>query len=1429
MNIKPIDQEENLEPLDGNKEEVVSPLTKGGVEDRVEELSVQTEHDSEYLKDKVLNDSEFNNTPTGNTADPNIAIDEAVSKAYSEDEVQKRFEDINASNGQLRVSNEDLIEQNLLAEGAFGSAQTQYYSNINFAENYITEVLRKNAEDKTFTGKAFDFVDRFLIRQIPIGAFEDVMKKNTSKSEELLQAAVTLPLAEYKVFIKNYVEEMAAEGIFREDNLFALAQAYENARSAGYNPEENADALMGAIDLGTLGFGAVTKLGKLTKLKKLSKVRSPLEKIAAVKGTDQAGDVAGAVAVKNPQGVNQLNDTVPSAASYNPSAVRPSNSRTRAIIEENTIIEEVKRVSDSNALGRVVTSDEIAIIASKAATRIADVVDRPVRDFNIVTSDVIDQNVLEVKLGKPKTGDVYKLKSSAQKVADTIPNSTVSELDDGWEIVVRERLEVNDVFDELDLNPVFPVGAEQIHKIVGSSANRDTTKLDALSKMGESASLALFRAAEPAIKTYTKLSARQQYGVNAVLRDLRDGPDSATKQYYTDLEFAAKYTEKTGKVADEKIIDGYHAALEVSDAAWLIDANNMLSRYTNQGYTKVVVNDHISLPAKQVEKGNIPLDAKIYNADSDKFVDLSAVSPKSVVWIGDRPLPDGSKYFVRPLEVKMLEPEDVLGYNAGGRRTYEQANYYVTLGDDVVEGVAKREKAIMHTATQKQATKAQEEINTISEAKRRGDLTDEVVAANNAWNPAIETVSELNKFLEDKGLNLNRAVQQRAKDTRVTNIDENSPLFNESYGEYIKHDMTRGNEVLMSYGGKSIVNDDPLSAITQQFASAANNLAMKAYSYRATQSWIEAAKKLGGEVELGKSPNPLIQMSEAVIKGTSPASSRLRELRAITMRRQGIDGEKTKAFKSFVNAITEELPFVKRQVNVTKAERDLLNIGFQSNFGFFALDQFFMQSFHAVAISAMHPVHGAKSALEVIPLRGLLNTKTSDGYNLAVTRFAKLFGYKEDEVREMGEYFYTSGRDIVAGDAIEQGTGIGQGYLGRQAGNSSAANVADKTLKAAKKGLDLGLTPFNQGERLSRSTSVLTAIKMYKAEFPNKSILTDEARQWIAKKDGALSLNMTTQGRAFAQSGPMKIPTQWLSFSFRAMEAMAFGKDLTKGERARLFAVLVPMFGLTGFGAERFADEISENLGLTPDSPAIKSIRYGLLDTMIGLTTGLDTAVASRLAPLTIVTDLNQKLTEDGVVETIAGPSGGIAGDILEAGANAISSFKNGYQGQLTQDVLRILRQPSGVDDLFKAYGIFNRGTLRSKNGVEFEGSLSASDGVVQLLGFTPAKVIEIRERRNQLYLDSKNFTKLRREIDKQAEVAFSLMESEDEDEVRRGIKIFEEVGIKIEFSATSPPQRKKLRAALRKNEKLLINMTKNYNEQHKFWAADRTETLLGE
>tara|TARA_R110002124_G_scaffold41059_5_gene127628 strand:- start:1044 stop:2339 length:1296 start_codon:yes stop_codon:yes gene_type:complete len=425
----------------------------------------------------------------------------------------------------------------------------------------------------------------------------------------------------------------------------------------------------------------------------------------------------------------------------------------------------------------------------------------------------------------------------------------------------------------------------------------------------------------------------------------------------------------------------------------------------------------------------------------------------------------------------------------------------------------------------------------------------------------------------------------------------------------------------------------------------------------------------------------------------------------------------------------------------------------------------------------------------------------------------------------------TSGRAVVDGDAIEDGTGVGfgiSGWNGESMKYSALSGVGYNISKTVTKGLDLGLMPFKSGERLARMTGINTAFFEFKAKFPNVSALSDEARLWITRREQDLTFNMSSVARGQVQSGFMKVPTQWLSYTLRSMEQIFVGRNFTKAERARLFTVLMPMYGLTGFGLENAADYVGEKLNIAPDSNLYVGLKYGMIDGLVAELGGdVEVGFGQRLAPVGAITDTYKKIFQEDVATAALGPSGEIAGGVFSAAWGAITALVHGQTATVTEDVIKLLRQPSGIDNVAKALGIYKNGIYRSKNGIELESQMTTGDAIMALGGFTPLEVVENYSRLNKQYTSKKKFNKFRKEVNRDSERIFGLMTG-DRSDIDKAIQLMTELHERIALSGFSSSDMATLRKSTGNSlEKSWSKIQTNLIEQDKLYALRAAQSIL--
>ena len=1415
--------------------------------DRTEDIVAVTgeELDTEAAKTKVRQSE----------TDPYYKVfQQGYEQGKTVDQLTLEASDIGEKNNEFN-SNPDFISEQALAVNNYdySAADARVATNYQIAHEILSDRKFEVAATKSPFQRTMNTIDRFLREVSPIGTIEVLTNKTERQSREILTAAATKTAPEFRAWFEAYADEVGQEGIFAQDTLGALEALTAETISAGYDPNKGINQALVALDL--IGAGELLAIGVKAGVKTAMKSSTAIGRVGAIRGSEAASESAEKVLAVTPD-PEVLGNVAPSNLDLAPQPVRPSAAKFTEKFAENEIIKGIDDLYQKGTFGRVADPRSIKVAGKNIANKYRKNVSNPVFDYRIV-DEGLGNFVTTIRFGKASDGSVYKpladgsapqgIKDLAAEIGEKVESARVAPVDvndlsKGYVIEVAERINLSGMpkaFDEgLGLEAGIirdTVGKVMNNSVMGSSAARDVDRLTRIAQMSESGRAAVKELVDPYTRSLQRLNAQERYTLQSVYTQLRDGVDSKLRVRYTEGEFAVKYQQMhpRGLAPSEKAKEAYNALAAVEEADYLLKTSTMLNRYIEKGYrNSVEVFDGYYAPAKKVNIADVPDDAKLVDGEfGGKIRKQDLETTEIPIWKIDKPTADGQEYVVKPKQVRIIEPTDVMGYNPGGSRSNPNLNYFVVLGD-------KRLKALMGTFSEKQARTAVEQLGRIQRAIVDGDNNiDELIRANNEWNPSIQSFDDLQELATNEGWDLTRgniAYRGRNDDILSGDVDGSDVFTGMKMEDYIGADMRRNDDVLMDFGGGRAYNEDPINSVLAQMGNSIFTYSNRAYAQNAMVGWVKRAQEKGRNwFPDGVSPTDYETLFRtANISGTDEFANRMSELRDITMRRLNMKDEASTFMERQGQAVAEYI-FDKtgKQLNLGDPSNGLLKIGFQSAFGFGNISQFMMQSFHATTIMAISPVHGFKGAALTIPMRGALRATTPELQQLALQRVAKAAGISEKDAGELIEFIKTSGRSVVDGDAIEDGTGVGFGISGWNGENmkySALMGAGYNVRKLTTKGLDLGLMPFKQGERLARLTGINTAFFEFKAKFPKVSALSDEARLWITRREQDLTFNMSSLSRGKIQAGFMKVPTQWLSYTLRSMESIFVGRNFSKAERARLFVALAPMYGLTGFGLTNAADYVGEKLGIAPDSDLYITMKYGMLDGLVATLGGdVEIGLGQRLAPVGALTDTYKKIFQEETITALGGPSGEIAGGVFSAAWGAITALVHGQTATLTEESIKLLRQPSGLDNIAKAYGIFNNGVYRSKNGIELESEMTVGDGIVALTGFTPLEVVENYTRLNKIYTSGKKFSTFRKEVNRDAERIFTLMEG-DRGDVDLAIQLMTELHERIAFSGFSASQMASLRKSTGTSlEKSWQKIQNNLIEQDKLYALQAARSIL--
>lgn len=1316
------------------------------------------------------------------------------------------------------MGNSDLILEGALTYGDPNFSPTLARTIVNqaIAAEMAEQMLNDNWEEASTGGLILDALDRFILRQLPIGMLEDFSLRGERRGEDMLQAAGSMSTEEWIPFVKAQLEEANKEGVFRSENFFAIQQQYDEFINSGYDPGAAWNAAFAALDLPIKPLSLAFS-GKL------------LTKIAKMRGPKAASESFREMFSKSGKGIDpeiqvETNPKVVDPSTH-PEVVKPTVSKTTEIFENNSLLPEIDALTKVGAFGRRASAEQINSLVEEVKSTLEKTLDRPLADYTLEDLPLGEKKVVFF-MGKNEDGSPWGnaglasirakqltergLPASVRLVDETNPRL-------GYFVTIEQNLDLTDVVDHVSMTDINNVFTRSIGRVL-STRVFDDPLMNVRALQGTSAAASLNKLAQGLIKKLEKLPVKRQETLGQIYSDLRDGADSYLRQAYTEEEFASKWHQYTGKEPSPQDYEAFVAAQTLNDTSYFIFANELARKFSNAGF--MALDDAAGTTTVAKRAVSVADDAKVKDILNDVELKGSEVPDGVAVWQTEE-----GDLFIRPKKVRSLEYRDVYNYNAGGQRLNPDARYFVSLVDgENSRGV----RAILTAFSEKQAIKATEEFRTIRDEFLRvglkfGELTDEldvVIRSNNTWNPSIENTSDFVKWAEANKVDFKYDVSYKPRDGIVESANDLWDSTN--YDQFFRAKLKRSDDVLTSYGGDKTFNNNPVKDIVAQVNSAFGSYAMRNYTESALASWVAKAYR---KEKLDKGINPKVLFDNKLDKlkkarYVTAEDQRLIDIGNVIRRRLDIQDPLTRDMSRYGNRV-REFVFDKTGAKIPEIsfQSGLLNLGFQSAFGFFNLSQFIVQSSQVGAIAILSPRHGLKAASIVPALRLALHNGTPE----AVKRAAKIMGVSEKDAEDLFTYIRTSGRNDVESDALEKSIGPGFGTIGYNGQSYVPSAIREglyRTSQVGKLMLKAGTTPFTEGERLTRLTGITTAALEFKAKYPDMSILSDFGRQWITNRENALTFDMTTSSKAAVQQGIWRLPSQWTSYAFRAMEAVVVGSrktgknaeftGLTEIERARLGLFLVAQGGLAGFGIGYAADELSEWLGVEPDSVGFTSIKYGFYDAIFsyffqGITGDEDlrTAMGSRLAPWTVFIDIYRKIFEEETWSTLGGPSLEIAGTAMGEGIKAIGNVYDGAYLSAWEDIQKVLRTPAGINNIAVTRGILQHGVYRSKSGKSLPMEFDESDAVLSALGISNAKVVDYYNTKSEVWRDTKELNAFAKELTNDFKKANDYYREGDED---TGLALLKEISARIDVSGFSEYDKMALRRRLKEDTRDELN-----------------------
>lgn len=1295
----------------------------------------------------------------------------------------------------------------------------------------LTDAIQNSAAETT-AGSVLNWLDRYILRQFPIGAFEDLTLKRQNVSEEFARAiAGNMSMEEYESFLDERLEEYLEQGVLFADNPEAVKDLYATIEKFGNDQGAIEGAIIGAIDLFpfvsagfVIGGRSVSALRRGTEaariartLREVSQSPTAATRAGALNGPDAATEVAENIARRSDDPENlasmapSFTDPLSDNAPVRPLGQAAMNNHTSTQLTKEAF-EYIRRytgdIYDENLLTQYITT---------RAANLAETLNRGIIDTKLD----VPTNKLTVLLGHPRTGRAIT-REAAERYVEDVPEASVvaiSEDAGAYAIKIDEVIKMDDFIKTdkyAELQHIEGVTGKLfsiVFQALPSSGSHLIDNADAtnLAYRAEGAAVRLNQLNKPMLDRINKMTGREIDDVGDIIQRLQSRDLASQRNWFTEDEFIDLWrADHQGREPSQKVLDGYKALVDLSDHTYHVRATSLLRRMQDNGYRRITVNvggEERFLAGKRLNA--VPSDVNEFiDAETGvKFGREEYDGPVANVFELDMDIA-GVRHVVDTRTIKPLEPEDALGYNAGGPRINPEATDFVVM----LDGNGKPLKVALSASSTNSAAQAAEQIGNIYRAMRANSLTNDIVRSNNKWYPAMTTIDDFNEFVTGAGLRLDEDGLQFATKRRDENIftagQEDAFVPNASLSEFAIFSNRRNDRPLMHFGGRSTANDNPIHAVVNQANTESRKLAFSNYNDAIQISLGKKIKQLSDPNSANVDYRAYYRNIENYLPkdSTNAIVRKIYERKKITDLRMGAEGWgdrwANRMSQDMSNLIYDNIGVKFSPSNPAHA---LTNFGFKTTF---LADpfQFLLQSAHSINIAAMAGIDdGIKGA---VMGRFLLKSLKLEGRQLdiMVERMATQFGYTTDEMKDIRQLFIDAARYEIDPTNLVEGYVAPSNSIGRARGKRARV-IGNTVNKSWEKTMNAGMFFFNKGEQITRVTAFGAAVRKWKAANPSMSILSPEGRSWVINKEQAYSLNMTNMSRAQIQQGLLRVPTQFYSYMLRSFEGIFIGKDLTFTERMWLAAMVGPFYGMTGMGlssltsssVEAFNSYLPENFQVEAGSDAYRLIKNGPIDAIFAWADdGLvgdrapEVSAASRVSLGDGVVDTFRNYRDANVFELIGGAGGGKAGETLVDFAQVLGSIKRGDDILLSEKSLELFRNMKFIDNLSKAYGIWQHGIYTSKTGARVDANFTNMDALFAAAGIPLEEVQQVYDSKSVIYNTNNTYRKISKELDVRINLFWDTVNKGDAEKAN---EILDSIHLSVSrINGLTPELRQKLR-----------------------------------
>lgn len=1245
-------------------------------------------------------------------------------------------------------------------------------SKLAVATNIIQTKIEQTVPNLFSLGTAGDFLD-VALSSLPIYSLS-VAKANQKFSDRFQEIVYSdLPLEVLEVELKKALDEASDAGLFTEDNSFFLMDMVDGI---GYGSGSNAIAMqkfMGWVDV---GFGVVGAASKVKNVGKLAEIPSAIKRASGA-GANLLGDFSSVLSLTKatPAKVSELfentvilDDVSKSAiklgnqtiSTLTPIQKRPtflaSNLKQGARLWEETSRANLQLRKILNMSGKAL--DETAVETLRKTIREKnDAVALESGDKRFIDSDVIIddfENLVEQAYIGKKDGNPYQGKrgfAAAQKEAERMGSGFEVRPyvnPDEWVIVAERNIPMDQRgfgaevsketgFKDFDLyqsSSTEEMRAGPLVKYLGTPMAQTTARNNTLLKQAEAAKSLYTQYIKKTLGSVEKqLKGKELDEVFRVEELVRDNPDIT--QALTSSEFKTKFFNEFGKRPTKNQVTAYLVQRDLADAEAYIYADRRFKELVGQ--KAVVVNGVLSKP---IFKSEVKAGSKVWDDDVGTLVDPDTLDETATIYANLSPLDGtmkgGSLYYTKKNpDVRRVYHSDVLQYNAGGHRIYEDraAQFFIkqerkiTLSDDTTVSVSPL--TVMGVRTEQEANKAILQVNSIIDAitskvgksfkqnsevadaikalpKNKQDEITEVISKNNEWLTRLDDIDSLLDWAKEGNINLAEKFERVTDGERIVKTGEEFGVDeSETYGDAFRANAfksaSRKDNILVGYGGRNLPTVSPRQALERSLLQSTGKATERAYITGAINGFFKEAidnslltnkKDLRGATLRNK-------ILDAKIDTGSTAGKRLELERQKIIARMNSKTFIAKQWDDITLSMSNYLydkGLVKTSAFIDKFDKDpitaLRGYVFDKTMGMFNYDQYWVQAMSTMDVVAIAGVNGVKGSALYGPVRFALANGNEAVIKSIGGLIEKATGLTEKQFTDMVKFLKESGRAVVGDEISEFGS------------DASQASLLFSKLR------EKGRFFVKEGELVSRIAGHNTAFIEFYAKFGDDADpFLEVNKRWIISRQDTLTLGMTGASRTSIEQFPF---AQFLSYTQRVNEALFSGtfgvgkKILTNAEKTRLAAMHTVMYGAAGWTGFNFAaDRIEHTFGIPIDENSYNLIRRGILDTTLSASTGVETDVGARLGAGEGMFTLLVDMADKNVFDFFLGPSGELGQSSLGAIINLAKNISSGNITSAGDDALLFLREIKTVNTAYNLYfGLkYNEARSRANNSYLYD------------------------------------------------------------------------------------------------------------------------------